>query len=361
MTHLGLRKPAARRGIEFQQWRVEEIDPDARRIRGDGRALGYDHLVIATGAGMRPSEVPGLTEYAQTIWGFEDSLRLAKAVKEMLARAERGEQQQVLFNVAAGNKCAGPLYEMVFMLETYLRRKKLRDRFDITWTTSEDAYIQAFGPKLHEATTKEFAKRGIEAHHGNILKQVEPHLARFADGTSMDFDWMIGFPPYVANTRFEGLPSDERGFIHANPQTWQVRGLDDVYVVGDGGDFPVKQAFLALGMAGVVAHNIANEVKGKAPKECFDPVSMCIMEQLDTGLYAQVPLELTGDAAHPVRVRPNRQHDYVVRDSRLWQMGKWGMYMTMVLQMGRMHTFHEGPLWSTMDLMIKGMQKVTPA
>jgi hypothetical protein len=39
-------------------------------------------------------------------------------------------------------------------------------------------------------------------------------------------------------------------------------------------------------------------------------------------------------------------------------MGKWGMYMTMVWQMGRFHTFHEGPIWNGMDLMIKGMQKI---
>jgi hypothetical protein len=39
-------------------------------------------------------------------------------------------------------------------------------------------------------------------------------------------------------------------------------------------------------------------------------------------------------------------------------MGKWGMYMTMVWQMGRMETFHEGPIWSAMDLAIGGMQKI---
>ncbi len=106
---------------------------------------------------------------------------------------------------------------------------------------------------------------------------------------------MISFPPYIGHTLFDSMPTDDRGFIHADPETWKVRGMENIYVVGDGGDFPVKQAFLALGMAGTVAHNIAGEVMGEAGHEKFDPLSMCIMEQLDAGLYAQVPLHLTGD------------------------------------------------------------------
>ena len=219
--------------------------------------------MIATGAGMRPAEVPGLSEHAYTIWGFEDALRLATAVEQMIERAAGGERQHVLFNVAEGNKCAGPLYEMVFMTETYLRRKKVRDLFDITWTTTEDSYIQAFGPKLHEATVKELAERGITGHTGYQLERVEPNRAHFRGGAAIDFDWMIGFPPYVAHTWFDSLPVDERGFIHADQQSWLVQGQENVYVVGDGADFPVKQAFLALGMAGVVAHNLANHRQGQ--------------------------------------------------------------------------------------------------
>jgi len=358
-THLPLRQPAARRGVEFQQWRVTEIDPRNQVIKNGSRQLAYDYLVIATGAGMRPEEVPGLATHAETIWGFDDALRLAKAVKQMVETAKDGQRQRVLFNVPAGNKCAGPLYEIVFMLDTYLRRKQVRDNFEFAFTTYEESFIQAFGPRLHEATTREFAERDIESHTGMTLAGVEPKAAQFRNGETVPFDWMIAFPPYIASTRFEGMPMDERGFIHADPDTWQVPDQQHLFAIGDTADFPVKQAFLALGMAGVVAHNIASDVLGRAEHATFDPTSMCIMEQFDTGLFAQVPLMLTGDATHPVAVRPGSEDDYLVRDARLWQMGKWGMYAAMVFQMGRLHTFHEGPLWTAMDLGIKGMEKVT--
>lgn len=359
MTHLGLRSAAARRGVEFQKWRVDEIDPAAGVIRSDGRQMPYDHLILATGAGMQPDDVPGMIENSETIWGFQDSLRLAKAVEQMIDRAKQGEQQHVLFNVPENNKCAGPLYEMVFMLETYLRRKKVRDQFRITWTTFEKSFIAAFGPKLDERTTQEFNERDIEALREMRIDRVEPKRAIYKDGTSIDFDWMISFPPYAGHTQFDSMPTDDRGFIHADPDTRKVRGMENIYVVGDAGDFPVKQAFLALGMASTVAHNIAREIKGKAGHDSFDPLSMCIMEQLDSGLYAQVPLHLTGEPTSAVEVPEERMNEYIVRGSKLWQMGKWGMYMMLAFQMGRLQTFHEGPLWSAMEVMTKGMQKVT--
>jgi sulfide:quinone oxidoreductase len=359
LTHLGLRRAAARRGVEFQQWRVAEVDPTAGVLRADGRQQPFDYLVIATGAGMRPSEIPGMREHSQTIWGFADSLRLAKAVEQMIARAKRGETQHVLFTVPEGNKCAGPLYEVVFMFETYLRRKKVREQFKLTWTTFERSFIAAFGPKLHERTSQEFAERDIEAHTQRFIERIEPQTAYYRNDEAISFDWMISFPPYIASSRFDGLPTDERGFISADLDTRRVRGLENVYVVGDGGDFPVKQAFLALGMAGTVAHNLASEITGEANRRKFNPLSMCIMEQLDSGLYAQVPLALTGDPTHPVEVPADMLKHYVVRGSRLWQVGKWGMYLTIVGQMGRLHTFHEGPLWTAMDVAIKGMQQVT--
>jgi sulfide:quinone oxidoreductase len=328
LTHLPLPKSAAKRGIEFQTWHVDEIDPGNQRIRSDRRSLNYDFLVIAT-------------------------------IEKMVAAAKRGQRQKLLLNVAPNNKCAGPMYEIVFMVEQYLRRKTVRDMFDITYTTAEQYYIQAFGPKLHDAAGEGLAKVGVDARTNYRMVKVEPHKAYFDNGEEIEFDWMIGFPPYIAHTTFESLPTDDRGFIHADKETWNVRGLDNVFVVGDGGDFPVKQAFLALSMAGTVAHNIVSQVQKRPAIERFDPVSMCIMEQFDAGLYAQVPLTVVDDPDKPiVSMRAGADNEYIVRRSRLWQMGKWGMYMTMVWQMGRFHTFHEGPIWNGMDLMIKGMQKI---
>ena len=62
------------------------------------------------------------------------------------------------------------------------------------------------------------------------------------------------------------------------------------------GDFPIKRAFLAFLQADAVGDHIAADVTGREFRQPFDPVSMCIMEMFDKATFAQVPVELTGDA-----------------------------------------------------------------
>ena len=51
----------AKRGIAFEPAGATRLHPEANEIElGDGRRLGYDYLVIATGPDLAFDEVPGL-------------------------------------------------------------------------------------------------------------------------------------------------------------------------------------------------------------------------------------------------------------------------------------------------------------
>ncbi|MCS7313643.1 MAG: FAD-dependent oxidoreductase, partial [Acidobacteria bacterium] len=122
-----LQRPARRIEVDFVQAAAREIDPAQGRVHADGQVLSYDYLVVATGAGMRVEEVPGLAEHAYTIWTPEEMLRLRTAFQDLLKKARAGQRREVLFLVPPNNKCSGPLYEIVFMLDTWLRRHGVRD------------------------------------------------------------------------------------------------------------------------------------------------------------------------------------------------------------------------------------------
>jgi sulfide:quinone oxidoreductase len=351
-----LRKPTYKQHLNLVQGSVRELDPDKRLVGlADGEALPYDFLVIATGSGMRPAEVPGLAEHAATIWTPDAMSDLGRRLERLRSRAEAGEHQEVLFVVPANNKCAGPLYEIVFMLETWLRRKKVRDRVKLTYSTFEQSFIQAFGPRLHEVVSDEFGERSIEGHIGEVVEEVVDGEARFAGGTVRKFDELISFPPYVAAVRYPGLAEDDRGFLQTDLRTRQVQGHPEIYAPGDAGDFPVKQAFLAMLQADACADHIASLVGPREFGQPFDPVSMCVMEMLDKATFAQVPLQLTGDPSHPVEVRPDADGDYKVGVSPLWRIGKkvLGFYLPMRFNAGE--PFHAGAAWQLMDVGLKGM------
>jgi sulfide:quinone oxidoreductase len=354
-----LEKPFHRRRVDFVEGSVADVDPGAHTVAlADGRTLGYDKLVVATGAAMSPEEIPGLGEHAATIWTPQSMLGVRERFERVRDDARAGRKSRVLFLIPPNNKCAGPLYEIVMMFETWLRREGVREQVEITWSTFEQSYIQAFGPRLHTMVMEEFARRGIGGHVGEDVVELAPGEARYSDGSTRAFDHLIAFPPYVSAVRYAGLPSDERGFIRTELETRQVVGHPDVYAPGDAGDFPVKQAFLAFLQADTVAEHIAATAGGHAFEQPFDPVSMCIMEMFDRATFAQVPLVLTGDPKRPVAVRPDADGDYKVGTGGTWRLGKKMLGATVPMRFHAGEPFHAGLAWQMMEVGLKGMSAV---
>jgi NADH dehydrogenase FAD-containing subunit len=355
---VGLERPTRRKKIAFVKDRVREVDPDAKRVSTEGRDLSYDFLVIATGADMRPGEVPGLAEHAQTIWTPREMLELRLALYDLLEEAREGRIRRVLFLVAPNNKCAGPLYELVFMLDTWLRRKKVRANVDMTWSTYEQSYIQAFGPRLHEVVSGEFERRVVAGHTEYAAEQVEDGEVRFSNGEVLPYDLLVAFSPYVAQVSYPTFPGDDRSFVRTDLATRQVEGHPDVYAVGDAGDFPVKQAFLAFLQADAAAEHLSAHVLGTEPEIVFEPTSMCVMEQFDKATFAQVPLRLTGDPEEPIEVDPAGLDAYKVGSYVAWRLGKkaLGYYLPFRFALG--NPFHAGIPWKGMELGLKGMSRL---
>lgn len=208
-----LHKPLHRRDIAFHQGRVVEVDLEHKRVRvDDGSVVPYDFLVIGTGATMRPEEVPGLAERASTIWTPTEMRSLGSRLQALLSRSLRGEHSEVLFLVPPNNKCSGPLYEIVFMLETWLRRKGVRDRVHIRYSTYERSFIHAFGPRLHTVVTEEFAERGIDGHTEEFVEKVTDGEVAYSGGSTRRFDDLISFRRTRRHTTTTAFPPTTAAF-----------------------------------------------------------------------------------------------------------------------------------------------------
>ncbi len=326
-----LASPAERQGIAVERGEVAWVETEPERIvLADGRTLEYDYLVLATGARMRPEEVPGLAEHAHLVGGVEQMRRLGETLLRLREAAVDGSPQHVLFLVPPGNQCPGPVYELAFMLETWLRRSRVRDRVCLTFATFEGRYLEGFGPGLHPLIDAEFTERGVISRTRAAVEAVEPHRVRFADGTAHAFDVLVATAPQSAAVDYEGLPQDRRGFLLTEPLTRRVRGTAAVYAPGDAGDFPVKLGHLSVLQADAVADDIAAGIDPGADWEPrrFDPVGLYVLEMLDAAVFAQTPLSAAGESS-PSRAR--------VGASPLWHLGKrtLGVYLPQRFRAGR--------------------------
>jgi sulfide:quinone oxidoreductase len=312
-----------RRRIAHRIATVEAVDTDRGTVSlSDGPALSYDRLVIATGAATRPDELPGLAEHATQVWTTDQLYDLGDRLQWVVQHVRRGRPQRVLFLVPPNATCQEPLYEIALMLDTWLRRMDARDGVDIGFATYEQSVVQALGPKVHAVVAAEFAARGIDAHTGVVAARITENEVVHADATTRGFDLLVAVPPQAAAVGYQGMPADERGFLRCHPASRAVVGHENVYAPGDAGDFPVKQAHLALLQAGAVAQDIVGRVRHRPPAGGFEPVSMSVMEMLDRATFAQVPLRVTGDPAMPVAVDEAGGGLYRVGTSLAWRLGR---------------------------------------
>lgn len=354
-----LREPALRQHLNLLEAAVEGVDPAARRVHLRRQPpLAYDDLVIATGATVRPAEIPGLEANAHSIWTPADMLRLRREFERIVENAERAKTTRLLFLVPPHNQCAGPIYQLLFMLDSRLRRHHLRDRVQLTLATAEHSYLHSFGPRLHQMLSADLVERKIQTHRGWTVQEVMPGRVAFANGDTLEYDSLVALPPQVAAVPYGDLPIDERGFIRTEYETRQVDGMPGIYAPGDAGDFPVKMAFLAFLQADATAEAIVAGVRGGARRSSFDAVAMCILDQFDTAIFAQAPLRLTGNPDHPVEVRPDAGDEYKVGMSPLWRLGKklLGVYLPMRFRAGE--PFHVGAAWKMMETGLRGMSGV---
>ncbi len=133
----------AKKGIGFTPVGAKRVHPADNRIElNDGTSLTYDYLVIATGPDLAFDEVPGLGPnggFTQSICHVDHAQITATAFDALVANPG-----PIVVGAVQGASCFGPAYEFAMILDTELRRRKVRDRVPMTFVTPEP-YIGHLG------------------------------------------------------------------------------------------------------------------------------------------------------------------------------------------------------------------------
>jgi len=270
-----------RRGIEFRQGSVTRIDPAQREVEIDGQPLRADALVIALGAEYAPEATPGLAEAGLCIYTMEG----ATSIRDALARFSGG--RIVVLTAAPQYKCPAAPYETALLVDSYLRKRGLREKTEIEFFAAEPRPMFVAGPEMGAAVRGMVEERGIAYHPEHQVKEIDPANRRisFANGVSTGYDLLLYVPPHRAPAvvREAGL-TNESGWIPVDRHTLQTK-FENVFAIGDITTIPLKMGrplpkagVFAHGQAEVVAHNIARAWTGKGAPRQFAGEGMCFIE-----------------------------------------------------------------------------------
>jgi len=128
--------------IGFIHAAVSRVHPGQNRVElDDGRSIDYDYLVLATGPRLAFDEIEGLGPrgHTQSICHVDHAAHARTAWEGFVA-----EPGPIVVGAVQGASCFGPAYEFAMIMETDLRRRKIRDQVPMTFVTSEP-YIGHLG------------------------------------------------------------------------------------------------------------------------------------------------------------------------------------------------------------------------
>jgi sulfide:quinone oxidoreductase len=272
--------------VEFTQGAVSGISEDGRTLQTGGGDIDNDALLIATG-GRYIKKLPGIENAITICEGVEAAEKMGERLKAM-----DGGTIAVGFGGNPKEPSAmrgGPMFELLFGLETWLRQQGTRERFKLVFFTPAPKPGKRLGEKAVAKLLSEMAKRGIETHLGHKMVSFENHVVK-TEGGEIPAGLILFMPGMTGPSWIQGapLPESPGGMIQADAMC-QVSGMERVYVAGDAGSFPgpewmPKQAHMADLQAVTAAKNMALNLDGKPASEKFKVELLCIIDSLDKGM-----------------------------------------------------------------------------
>ena len=269
-----LRAITSKYGARFRRGELTTISPsESRATLSDGSQIGYDYLILATGATAAFYGVAGAAEHSRGLYTRADAIALRDELMGGLEQlAAVGRRGHFVITIVGGNatgvEMAGSLAEL---RNTALRSSYPEidpDQVEIRLVEQLPDLLAPYRPKLRGYAAAQLRRRGVDIRLGTAIKEVAADAILLDTGERLRSDltvWAAGVQA-PQDARNWGLEQGKAGRIVVEPDL-RVMGQDRIFAVGDiatDSEHPLPQlAQPALQMgkhaAGQIRHLAAGE------------------------------------------------------------------------------------------------------
>ncbi len=296
----------ARHGIAYTGVGAAKVDPANNRLElEDGTSLDYDFLVVATGPELAFDEIEGLGPDAHTvsICQTDHASRAREKFEQFCA-----DPRPIVVGATQGASCYGPAYEMAMLLDTELKRRKLRDRVPITFVTPEP-YIGHLGldgvgdtKGLLESEMRDRHIKWITNAKVTSIEESKIHIEEVDESAEsrkthdLEFGWCMLIPPFRGIKPLMGIEGlvNPRGFVivdkhQRNPKYPNVFGLGVCIAIPPTGPTPLpvgvpKTGFMIESMVTAITKNLSLLLDNKLPTSEATWNAVCLADFGDGGV-----------------------------------------------------------------------------
>ncbi|MFO0775350.1 MAG: FAD-dependent oxidoreductase [Nitrospiraceae bacterium] len=285
-----------KKGIEFIHSAAERIEPAQNRLITAKGEVPYDYLIIATGPKLNFPAVNGLgpsgftqsvctVDHAEQAWGHYQSFLK--------------DPGPIVVGAAQGASCFGPAYEMAFILDADLRKKRLRKKVPIYFVTPEP-YVGHMGlagvGKSRRLMEDEFAEKAITPISGAAIKEVQPGKVVLDGGQEVPFRYSMIIPPFAGVDAVAGTAGlcNPKGFVSID-QHQRHPTFANIYAVGVCVAIPPvevtpiptgapKTGYMIESMVAAAVHNIKADIENVEKRATASWNAICLADMGDTGM-----------------------------------------------------------------------------
>ena len=297
-----------RKGINFIAATVTEIKPDDNSlVLSNGTSVDYDYLIIATGPKLAFDEIEGLGPdnggHTQSVCTLGHALEAYEDWQEFVK-----SPGPIVVGAAQGASCFGPAYEFAMIMDTALRRARIRDQVPMTFVTSEP-YIGHLGlggvgdskglleQELRQRhisfitnakITKAEANKMYVVEHNRKGEEVEQH--------ELDFDYSMILPAFKGVDAVNAVGEDlvnPRGFVKVdefqrNPKWPNIYAVGVCIAIPPVETTPVptgtpKTGYMIESMVTATMNNIWHDINGGDPEAVATWNAFCLADMGDVG------------------------------------------------------------------------------
>ena len=266
-----------RYGAIFRRGELAAIDSASRRLKlTNGRELGYDYLILATGVSASYYGLKGAAENTFGLYTRTDAIVLRDhlmAAFERLSVDSGDLAVTVVGGGATGVELAGTLAELRGTVLGATFPDVDPDRVHVRLVEMAPSLLGPFDEKLREYAKAQLLRRGVDVRLNTRISEVTDSRVRLVDSEDLPSDitvWAAGVAASLAVAGW-GVPQGKHGRILVGPDL-RVQGQDRIFAVGDvaiNPDDPTPQlAQPALQMGRHAAAQILR-LEGKSATEPF--------------------------------------------------------------------------------------------
>ncbi|MCG8601830.1 MAG: FAD-dependent oxidoreductase [Verrucomicrobiales bacterium] len=278
------------RGMRVYRGKVDSIDLEKKEVHVDtgnfsaGVLLRAKHLVLALGAEIDLSRVPGMPEHALLMQNIGDAMILratvVKRIEEANAEYREDVRRRLLTFVVVGGgysgvETAGEILDMLHDSAKFYSNVP-REEIRVVLVHSRDRVLHTLSESLGEYAGKKLSDRGLELCLGERVGAVTATKVYLQSGAEIETATVVSTVGNAPNRVIrqlcdeQGLPHN-RYWIKAN-EFLQVEGHEGVWSAGDCASVPLhgeedkpcpQTAQFAMRQGVQLAKNIAASVQGK--------------------------------------------------------------------------------------------------